>query len=36
MVNYQVPGTYEIVYELADLEGNTGRVIMTVVVEEQK
>lgn len=36
MVNYQVPGTYEIVYELADLEGNTGRVILTVVVEEQK
>ena len=35
MVNYQVPGTYEIIYELTDLEGNTGRVILTVVVEEQ-
>lgn len=34
MVNYQVPGTYEIIYSLADLEGNTGTVTLTVVVEE--
>ena len=34
MVNYQVPGTYEIIYELTDLEGNTGTVTLIVVVEE--
>ena len=34
MVNYQVPGTYEIIYELSDLEGNTGTVTLIVVVEE--
>ena len=34
-VNYQVPGTYDIVCELTDLDGNTGSVILTVVVEEE-
>lgn len=32
-INYQVPGTYEVVYELSDLEDNTGHVVLTVVVE---
>ena len=36
MVNYQVPGTYEIQYTLSDLTGSTGRVILTVVVEEEE
>lgn len=34
MTNYNYPGVYEIQYTLGDGEGNRGRVIMTVVVEE--
>lgn len=34
MTNYNYPGVYEIQYSLADSEGNRGRVILTVVVEE--
>jgi hypothetical protein len=33
-INYQVPGVYEVVYELKDLEENLGSVILTVVVED--
>lgn len=34
MANYNYPGVYEIQYNLSDGEGNRGRVILTVVVEE--
>ena len=34
MTNYNYPGVYEIQYTLGDGEGNYGRVILTVVVEE--
>lgn len=34
MSNYNYPGVYEIQYTLGDGEGNRGRVILTVVVEE--
>lgn len=34
MTNYNYPGVYEIQYTLSDGEGNRGRVILTVVVEE--
>ena len=34
MTNYNYPGVYEIQYTLGDGEGNRGRVILTVVVEE--
>lgn len=34
MTNYNYPGVYEIQYTLGDGEGNRGRTILTVVVEE--
>ena len=34
MANYNYPGVYEIQYNLSDGDGNRGRVILTVVVEE--
>ena len=34
MSNFNYPGTYEIQYMLEDDDGNRGRVILTVVVEE--
>ena len=34
MTNYNYPGVYEIQYTLSDDDGNRGRVILTVVVEE--
>lgn len=34
MANYNYPGTYEIQYTLSDVDGNRGRAILTVVVEE--
>ena len=34
MTNYNYPGVYEIQYTLSDDDGNRGRTIMTVVVEE--
>ena len=34
MTNYNYPGVYEIQYTLEDVEGNRGRTILTVVVEE--
>lgn len=34
MANYNYPGVYEIQYNLSDGEGNRGRVLLTVVVEE--
>ena len=33
-INYQVPGVYEVLYELEDLDGNIGSVILTVVVQD--
>ena len=34
MTNYNYPGVYEIQYTLSDDDGNRGRAILTVVVEE--
>ena len=34
MTNYNYPGVYEIQYTLDDSDGNRGRVLLTVVVEE--
>ena len=34
LVNYQIPGVYEIQYVLDDLDSNRGRVSLIVVVEE--
>ena len=34
MTNYNYPGVYEIQYTLGDGDGNRGRTILTVVVEE--
>ena len=34
MTNYNYPGVYEIQYTLDDVDGNRGRVLLTVVVEE--
>ena len=36
MVNYHVPGTYEIQYSLEDMEGNRGSVNLIVIVEEEE
>ena len=35
LVNYQIPGVYEIQYMLDDLDNNRGRVSLIVVVEEE-
>ena len=35
-VNAQVPGVYDVVYDLSDSDGNTGSVILTVVVDEDE
>lgn len=35
LVNSAIPGTYEVEYALEDLEGNKGRVLLIVVVEEE-
>ena len=33
-INYQIPGVYEIVYDLEDMEENVGSVTLTVVVQD--
>lgn len=35
LVNSAIPGTYEVEYTLEDLEGNKGRVLLIVVVEDE-